>query len=309
VRQGVRLGPSWALTSMSVAVIINPVAGGTRPDAARARAELAAATIERHGETADILVTERAGHARLLATAAVQRGARVVMAWGGDGTINEVASALAFGETAMAIVPSGSGNGLARALGIDRRPERAIANAIGAKPDAMDLGELGGRLFVNLAGIGLDASVASRFNTPNNRRRGFAGYLRLVTGVMLTYEPATYSISVADVRRNVRAVLVVIANSTQYGNGARIAPDARTDDGQLDLVVVEERSRFVTFCRTPRLFDGTVGRMPEYSIQRIREATIECTEPMVFHVDGEPVEGGTQLAARVHPGALRICVK
>jgi diacylglycerol kinase (ATP) len=294
---------------MSVAVIINPVAGGTRPDAARARAELAAATIERHGETADILVTERAGHARLLATAAVQRGARVVMAWGGDGTINEVASALAFGETAMAIVPSGSGNGLARALGIDRRPERAIANAIGAKPDAMDLGELGGRLFVNLAGIGLDASVASRFNTPNNRRRGFAGYLRLVTGVMLTYEPATYSISVADVRRNVRAVLVVIANSTQYGNGARIAPDARTDDGQLDLVVVEERSRFVTFCRTPRLFDGTVGRMPEYSIQRIREATIECTEPMVFHVDGEPVEGGTQLAARVHPGALRICVK
>jgi diacylglycerol kinase (ATP) len=298
-----------ALTFMSIAVIINPVAGGTRPDAARARAELAAATIERHGETADILVTERAGHARLLATAAVQRGARVVMAWGGDGTINEVASALAFRETPMAIVPSGSGNGLARALGIDRRPERAIANAIGAKAGAMDLGELGGRLFVNLAGIGLDASVASRFNTPNNRRRGFAGYLRLVTGVMLTYEPATYSISVADVRRSVRAVLVVIANSTQYGNGARIAPDARTDDGQLDLVVVEERSRFVTFCRTPRLFDGTVGRVPEYSIQPIREATIECPEPMVFHVDGEPVEGGTRLDARVHPGALRICVK
>jgi diacylglycerol kinase (ATP) len=298
-----------ALTSMSIAVIINPVAGGTRPDAARARAELAASTIERHGETADILVTERAGHARLLATAAVQRGARVVMAWGGDGTINEVASALAFRETPIAILPSGSGNGLARSLGIDRRPERAIANAIGAKPDAMDLGELGGRLFVNLAGIGLDATVASRFNTPNNRRRGFAGYLRLATGVMLTYEPATYSISVADVRRSVRAVLVVIANSTQYGNGARIAPDARTDDGQLDLVVVEERSRFVTFCRTPRLFDGTVGRVPEYSIQPIREATIECPEPMVFHVDGEPVEGGTRLDARVHPGALRICVK
>jgi diacylglycerol kinase (ATP) len=294
---------------MSIAVIINPVAGGTRPDAARARAELAASTIERHGETADILVTERAGHARLLATAAVQRGARVVMAWGGDGTINEVASALAFRETPIAILPSGSGNGLARSLGIDRRPERAIANAIGAKPDAMDLGELGGRLFVNLAGIGLDATVASRFNTPNNRRRGFAGYLRLATGVMLTYEPATYSISVADVRRSVRAVLVVIANSTQYGNGARIAPDARTDDGQLDLVVVEERSRFVTFCRTPRLFDGTVGRVPEYSIQPIREATIECPEPMVFHVDGEPVEGGTRLDARVHPGALRICVK
>jgi diacylglycerol kinase (ATP) len=298
-----------ALNSMSIAVIINPVAGGTRPDAARARAELAAATIERHGETADILVTERAGHARLLATAAVQRGARVVMTWGGDGTINEVASALAFGETPIAIVPSGSGNGLARALGIDRRPERAIANAIGAKPGAMDLGELGGRLFINLAGIGLDASVASRFNTPNNHRRGFASYLRLAAGVMLTYEPATYSISAADVRRNVRAVLVVIANSTQYGNGARIAPDARMDDGQLDLVVVEERSRFVTFCRTPRLFDGTIGRVPEYSIQRIREATIECTEPMVFHVDGEPVEGGTRLDTRVHPGALRICVK
>jgi diacylglycerol kinase (ATP) len=101
---------------------------------------------------------------------------------------------------------------------------------------------------------------------------------------------------------------VVIANGVQYGNGARIAPDARVDDGQLDLVVVEERSRVMTLCQTPRLFNGTMARVPGCSIRRIREATIASVDPMVFHVDGEPIQGGTTLVGRVHPGALRICV-
>src|SRR5262249_34444566 len=154
--------------AVSIAIIINPIAGGARPEVARMRAELAVAVIEQHGETADVVVTERAGHARWLAKAAVNRGARLVIAWGGDGTINEVASALAFGEIPIGIIAAGSGNGLATDLGIDRHAERAITDAMHATPRPIDLGELDGRLFANVAGVGLDAHVASRFNTAGN---------------------------------------------------------------------------------------------------------------------------------------------
>ena len=139
-------------------------------------------------------------------------------------------------------------------------------------------------------------------------RRGFAGYLRVGSRAFISYVPAWYTISTGDVQVTVRAVLVVVANSVQYGNGARVAPGARVDDGELDLVIVEERSRFATLCQAPRLFTGSLARMPGCSIRRIREATIECSEPMVFHVDGEPIEGGTRLdGARPSGGVEDLC--
>ena len=285
------------------------MAGGARVGAAQTRATLAAETVGRLGETSEVFITERAGHARLLAAAAARGRARLVIAWGGDGTINEVASALAFGSVPLGIVPAGSGNGLATELGIDARPDRAIGHAMRAKPQSIDMGELGGRLFVNVAGVGLDAHIASQFNTGGDRRRGFAGYLRVSVRALATYRPATYWISSDGARMTARALLVAVANSAQYGNGAQIAPGARVDDGELDLVVVEERSRFATLCRAPRLFAGTVDRTPGFSSRRVRQATIECDKPMVFHVDGEPIEGGTLLTALVHPGALKICVR
>ena len=284
------------------------MSGGARPQTAATRATLAAALIERHGEEAEILITERAGHARQLAQAAVKQGARLVVAWGGDGTINEVASALAFGPVPLGIIAAGSGNGLARELRVDTRPDVALTQAIAATPVPIDLGEIGGRLFVNVAGIGIDAHVAWLFNGPGNAGRGFAGYVRMGVQALFSYEPATYTITTSDGRRDVRAVLVVLANGVQYGNNARVAPAARLDDGALDLVVVEERSRWRTLLQTPRLFNGTMARVPGCSIRQVREATIACTAPMVFHVDGEPIQGGHALTARVHPGALRICV-
>jgi len=295
---------------LPVAIIINPVSGGARPDAARARAQLARAVVDTHGDPAEVFVTERAGHARELAKAAVARGVRLVMAWGGDGTINEVASALAFGNAALGIVPAGSGNGLARELGVDPRPERAIADAVRAEPQPLDAGEIAGRLFVNLAGIGFDAYVAAQFNAPENRRRGFLGYAAISARALFTYQAATYRISTDDGGTiETRAVIVTVANSAQFGNGARIAPGALVDDGELDLVVVEERSRLVTLAHLPRLFNGSVARMPGCTIRRMRTGTIESDRPMTFHVDGEPVAGGGSLRFRVHPGALRVCVK
>jgi diacylglycerol kinase (ATP) len=293
---------------MSVAVIINPISGGAPPGAAAARAQIAVDAVERAGETPEVFITERAGHARELAKSAAARGVRLIVAWGGDGTINEVATALAFGDVPLAIVPAGSGNGLATELGIDRRAPEALASALAGAPRKIDLGELGGRLFANVAGVGLDAYVAARFNDVANTRRGFLAYARITGRALVSYVPAEYRISTDDGRVHARAVLVDIANGAQYGNNARIAPDARVDDGLLDLVLVEERSRARTLQHIPKLFRGHAHRIPGYSTRRIRQATIEADQPMTFHVDGEPVLGGTRLETRVHPGALWIVV-
>ena len=292
---------------MSTVIIINPISGGVSPRAARARAQLALAVVDAHGDPAEVLMTEAVGHARELAKSAVRRGARLVMAWGGDGTISEVASALAFDEVPLGIIPAGSGNGLARELGVSLRPERAIADALQAVPRPMDLGELGGHLFANIAGIGFDAHIASRFATAT--RRGFIGYAGITARALTSYVPQRYRVTTGGVETAHRAILVTIANSAQFGNNARIAPGARVDDGELDLVVMEERSRFRTLCRMPRLFNGTVGRVPGCTIRRIREATIEADAPMTYHVDGEPMAGGTKLRARIHPGALMVAVR
>ncbi len=293
-----------------IAFIINPISGGVSAEAARARAELASAIVDRHGDPAEVFVTGRAGHARELAKAAVAQGARLVMAWGGDGTINEVASALVFGDVPLGIVPAGSGNGLARQLGISRAPAEAIRHAIAAEPRRIDVGEMGERLFVNVAGIGFDAHVAWKFNEAGIRRRGFLTYASLTGRALMTYEPATYRIRAEDGEAGapVRAVLVTVANSPEFGNGAIIAPGARIDDGRLDLVVMEERSRLKTVAQLPRLFQGTVDRAAGCSLRRIERATIESDRPMIYHVDGEPVAGGTSLRVRVHPGALHVAV-
>jgi diacylglycerol kinase (ATP) len=253
-----------------------------------------------------VRLTEGVGHARELAQAAVRRGARLVMAWGGDGTINEVVSALAFGDVPLGIIRGGSGNGLARELGVHRRPERAIADALRASPRPIDLGEIEGRLFANTAGIGFDAHIASAFATAT--RRGFVGYAGITARALVSVTPQGYRITTGGVETAHRAILVTIANSAQFGNNARIAPGARVDDGELDLVVIEERSRIATLCQMPRLFTGTVDRARGCTIRRIREVTIESEQPMTYHVDGEPVAGGTILRARVRPGALWVAV-
>jgi diacylglycerol kinase (ATP) len=292
---------------MSVAIIINPISGGARPDAVRAKAQIALAVVAAHGDHPEVFVTEGVGHARELAKTAVRRGMRLVMAWGGDGTMNEVASALVFDDVPLGIIPAGSGNGLARELGIARRPEQAIADALAAEPRPLDVGEIEGRYFVNVAGIGFDAHIAAQFAMAT--RRGFLGYAGITARALTSYVPLQYRITSGGATQTARAVLVTIANSAQFGNGALIAPGARVDDGELDLVVFEERSRFQTVCAVPRLFNGTVAQVRGCRIKRIREVTIEADQPLTFHVDGELVDAGTRLRARVHPGALMVAIK
>lgn len=297
-----------APASGPVAVIINPIAGGVRRGHVGRRAELALEVAEGCDIAVEIFVTERRGHAADLARAAVNRKADRVIAWGGDGTVNEVASVLAFGSVPMGIVPAGSGNGLAWALGIPKPPAAALSRALRAGARAIDVGEIEGRLFVNVAGVGFDAHVAARFGAASNTRRGLRAYAWLTGCGLFEYRSREYTITAGGQTRRARALFVTLANGTEFGNHMRIAPMAQVDDGALDVVVVEERSRLHTCSQLPWLLAGRIERSTLWSSRPATDVTIEGDRPLPFHVDGEAVPGESAiLRARIHPGALWVC--
>jgi len=290
-----------------ITAIVNPIAGtGARSGAGEARTRQARAGFAAHGIEADIRLTEGPGHAADLTRQAIAAGAPLVFAWGGDGTVNEIASVLAFTQTPLALIPAGSGNGLARSLGIPRPPVRAIAHALACEPRAIDVGELGGRLFFNVAGVGLDAHVARLFDERPANPRGFGSYVTIAFREIWRHTPIEYRVRLeADVLKG-RADVLVLANGPEYGNGARIAPGAVVDDGWLDLVAVEARPAATNLLRAVRLMTGSFGGASGVRTRRCRHFTLTSTAPMDFHVDGQPVTGGQSLVGRVHPAALRV---
>jgi diacylglycerol kinase (ATP) len=289
----------------SMVVIINPVSGPKRRGGAAARVELAQRTFDQLSINGEIRLTERRHHAYEMAQAAAAAGAGLVVAWGGDGTINEIARGLAYSQTSLGIIPGGSGNGLSRALNIPFDPSAALARAVSSPDRLMDAGELDDRMFFNVAGAGLDAHVAGRVAT-RVHHRGFIPYLLASSGDLLKFKPAHYAIDTDVGSFETMALIVAIANSTQYGFGARVAPQARIDDGLLDLVVIEDRRVLGNAWRVPSLFIGDLGRQPGVHVSKVRRATIRGRAPMLLHVDGEPIDAKSQVLARVHPGALRI---
>jgi diacylglycerol kinase (ATP) len=290
---------------MRALVVINPVSGPARRRSVDAGRALAVSVLERAGWTVEVAVTTAAGDAHRLAHAACGGGSDMVVAWGGDGTINEVASALAFTPVALGIVPGGSGNGLARELGIPRDPARALGVAAGGGRRVIDAGEVDGRLFFNAAGIGLDAAIAALMAMPGTQR-GFSGYLRLALREGLQYQARHYVVTQDGRAVRHHALFMAFANSRQYGNDARIAPRARLDDGLLDLVVVENQPLWRLLGQTRALFQGSLQPGPRLRMTTFTEVMVAGAEPLAYHVDGEPGVGGGQVVVRAHPRALVV---
>jgi YegS/Rv2252/BmrU family lipid kinase len=292
-----------------VAIIINPISGtGGRRDVLRARLALAESLAAAHGLAPRIVVSEHPGHARELTRAALDAGATTILAWGGDGTINDIASVLAFGNTALGIIPSGSGNGLARELRIPLTPQRAFAVALGTHERIIDCGEIDGHLFFNIAGLGLDARIAHQFAAHGLERRGFRRYLEIGVRELFHAPPDEHTIRVDDRSLRSQAMLIALANGRQYGNGALIAPRASLDDGLLDIVVVEQRSPWRAMAQAGRVFLGQTAKVKGVTILRGEDIEISSGRPVIYHCDGEPYVGAALVRARVRPRALRVRV-
>jgi diacylglycerol kinase (ATP) len=296
--------------STQVTIIINPISGtGSRLDIVRDRVAQAASLAGQRGVTAQVLVSERAGHATELAARALAEGTTTVLAWGGDGTINDIGAVLAFRNVTLGIIPSGSGNGLARELGIPFEPDAAFEIALRGSERAIDCGELDGRLFFNIAGIGLDARVAHEFAAHGLERRGFRRYLEITARELFQYVPDEHAITVDGATVRVRALMIALANGRQYGNGALIAPQANLNDGLLDVVIVENRSPWRALMQVPRIFMGRIANAPGVTMLKGERVEITSGRPVIYHVDGEPFVGSAHVTARVHRAALRVRVR
>ena len=240
----------------------------------------------------------------------------LVIAWGGDGTVNGAAAGVAETGIPFAIIPGGSGNGLARDLALPFDPAAAFIIAATGRTRAIDAGNLHGSLFFNVAGIGFDARIAARLAEPG-ARRGLVGYIIATVGELRSYEPGRYSINhpldadgktlQADIIDR-PALFIALANSRQYGNGAQIAPSALLDDGMMEIVVVEPQSGLSIMRQVPAFFRGTLREGPGLLMRSAATMEVSCAHPIPFHVDGEPRQGPNRIALMTRRGALAVRV-
>jgi YegS/Rv2252/BmrU family lipid kinase len=292
---------------VKIRAIINPVSGaGMDPHAAERRVALIRDELARRGLQGSIRVTERPGHARDLALAAVDDRTDLLIVWGGDGTLNEVGAAAAGSRTALGIIPAGSGNGLAAALGVPRDPAAALAKAFGARAQPIDVGVIGDRRFLNVAGIGIDARIAVLFNQRSRGSRGKWPYISIGVAEGCRYRSREYVVQLGSEPRPCRALLIAFANGREYGMGASLAPRAELNDGLLDAFVVEDRSVVARFWHARHLASGTVERAPRVITAKVRTAYVESGEPIEFHVDGETGSAMGRLEIGVLPKALLV---
>jgi diacylglycerol kinase (ATP) len=257
---------------------------------------------------AEVCLTEGPGHATVLAREAVRSGCGRVVAVGGDGTVNEVAQALRDTSAVLGIVPTGSGNGLARHLRLPAAPATSLelATAAGARVVDLDTGAVNGRPFFNAMGLGLDAEISRRFNLLT--RRGLPAYVRTALSAFAASRSEPCVITAAGHSEAMEILLIAIANSDQYGNGARIAPGARADDGLLDLVAVGRVGLIGGAILAARLFLGSFDRGHPVRHLRGPRFHIERAAPGVIHTDGEVHPADAHLEVVVHPRSLRVVV-
>jgi YegS/Rv2252/BmrU family lipid kinase len=287
---------------MNVAIIVNP-GSGRQQRGSESRVDVARRLVSRSGVSVDLAVTNAAGHARELAAEFVARQYERVVAWGGDGTVNEVAGPLIGSQTIFGVVPAGSGDGFAHSVGLPRQTPDALKAALTAPARAVDVGMFGDRHFLNVAGIGFDAAVAGRFNA--RAARGGGGYaVESLTGVW-TYTCEVYEVTAGGEQFSGPLFLVAFANGREYGNGLILAPQASAMDGQLDMVVVTGGGPLKQCWRARRLL---VRRMaPAEGVWRSRVTSATITgDRLVAHVDGETFQTSGTVAVSLLPGALMV---
>jgi YegS/Rv2252/BmrU family lipid kinase len=243
------------------------------------------------------------------AGATPDRGASLVIAWGGDGTINEIASTLAGSKTPLGIIPAGSGNGFANELGLPADPALAIETALHGRDRTIDGGEFDGRRFFNIAGTGIDAVVAEQFNARALGRRGLLPYVQIALREALRYRGVRYRVVLDGQEIVTDAMLIAFANGREYGNRIRLAPGARMDDGLLEAIVVDDRPALARLWSCRHLAFGTIARAPGILIRGISNATIETDGDIVYHLDGEIGRARGRVDVRVLPAALTVRVR
>ena len=291
-------------------IVLNPASGRGRGQQNRARLEaLITESVARLPEPAamtwEIVETKAVGDGIRQAAQAVERGANVVAAAGGDGTLGEVVNGIAETGAHLGLLPLGTGNDFARSLGLHNDMERAVETLFHGTPQPIDLGRTQGRWFINVAGCGFDAVVADRVNRGFRFLHGTAAYLAAVAQSLLALRPVPMQLTLDDETQEVRGVLCAVANAPMYGGGMKIAPQARIDDGWLDVCLIGDATKLEFVRAFPRVFAGTHGSHPKVTMFRARHVLIESTPALPLLVDGEVI-GTTPAEFTLSASALKL---
>ncbi|MBR5169275.1 MAG: diacylglycerol kinase family lipid kinase [Muribaculaceae bacterium] len=286
-----------------ILAIINPVSGtGNKDKIPRTIDNM----VDLEKNDVSIIMSEYAGHAHEIATQAVNDGIDVVVAIGGDGTVNEVGSALCGTDTAMAIVPSGSGNGLARHLRISMNASRALQVLNDGVVGSFDYCTVNGRPFFCTCGMGFDATVSYKFS--NEGTRGFITYVKTALSEYIKYKPQEYLIDIDGAKLREKAFVIACCNAAQYGNNAYIAPRATMQDGLIDVTVMHPFSIVESPLIGARLFLRQLNHDNHVSIYRGKRVIIERRRNDIIHIDGDPVMMPARLDFRNVANGIKILV-
>jgi diacylglycerol kinase (ATP) len=263
--------------------VMNPTSGTTTP----AKKNKIKQFISKLPDSA-LIFTEYAGHATEIAQKAVREGVSKVVAIGGDGTVNEVGRGLIDSDTALGIVPIGSGNGLARHLKIPLKTEKAIQFAVNQKIGKMDVCFLNDIPFLCTAGVGFDAEVANEFSKQPSR--GLKTYAKMALKSFRSFKPESY---LFDNQVDKTAFAITFANATQYGNNAMISPKSKIDDGLIEMVMLKPFPFGAAPIIGVRLFRGTLPNSRYIEMESGEVFSLKSNKDFLIHFDGEPLQLNT----------------
>lgn len=283
--------------------IVNPISGTQSKELILS---LLDEKIDTEKYTWEVVYTEKAGHAIEIAAQAAQDEVDVVVAVGGDGTINEIARSLVHTQTALGIIPCGSGNGLARHLEIPMDPKKALEILNTGLTDVIDYGKIDGTSFFCTCGVGFDAFVSLKF--ANAGKRGLLTYLEQTLQESLKYQPETYELETEDGTTKYKAFLIACGNASQYGNNAYIAPQATLTDGLLDVTILEPFTVLDVPSLAFQLFNKTIDQNSRIKTLRCKQLCIHRTKPGVVHFDGDPMQAGKHIDIALIKKGLRVVV-
>jgi YegS/Rv2252/BmrU family lipid kinase len=293
-------GPAAAVDARRFALMVNPASGGGRALEALPQVH---ATLDSLGAQHRTVTTRSIDHAYEEAMAAAAEG-ETLIALGGDGLLRPLAGALKGTGSALALVPCGRGNDLARVLGIPEDPEQAARIAVEGAERLLDVANVEGTPFMGIASFGFD-SDANRIANEAKLVRGNAVYLYALLRTLATWKPATFTVTVDGERHQMTGYTVAVGNSSTYGGGMYILPQAELDDGRLDVMLAKQAPKLRCAWDVPKLFKGSHTNLDYMEFLRGEEIEVSSDRPFVIYADGDPI-GATPAIMRVERRCLRV---
>jgi YegS/Rv2252/BmrU family lipid kinase len=291
------------LAKKKIRFIINPISGGrTKKDIPT----LIDKYLSKEKYTYELAYTKTAAHAQELCLEAIEKGFDMVVAAGGDGTLNLVASALVQTDIPLGIIPLGSGNGFARAMNIPLNTIDAISLLNDGVNKQIDTGSANGISFINVCGFGFDAHVSSKFAEAGTR--GLKTYAKISLNELKAYQNQTYELHFNESERTEKAFIMAVCNGPQYGNNAHIAPSAKFDDGLFDITILKDVNWLNAIGITTNLFLGNLKKSKQVDSLVCQDIEITQPTPNWVNIDGEPIWMEKAVSIRMKPQSLKVIV-